>query len=69
MSGDERVHLPGDAMAPLVRTLAKVAEANLGSFAVIGGVAVTARLGRAHRATADIDTVVDDDRPPPALEV
>lgn len=69
MSGDERLHLPGDAMAPLVRTLAKVAAANLGSFAVIGGVAVTARLGRAHRATADIDTVVDDDRPPPALEV
>jgi len=69
VSGDERVHLPGSAMAPLVHALARLAEAELGQFAVIGGIAVTARLGRAHRATADIDTVVDDDRPPPALEV
>lgn len=69
MSGDERVHLPGAALASLVRALARLAGAELGSFAVIGGVAVTARLGRAHRATADIDTVVDDDRPPPALDV
>lgn len=55
-------------MVRLVRAAAKVAEANLGSYAVIGGVAVSARLGQAHRATADIDTVVDDLTPPPAIE-
>jgi len=56
-------------MLPLVRAAARLADANLGAFAVVGGVAVTARLGRAHRATADIDTVVDDDTPPSALDV
>lgn len=55
-------------MVRLVRAAAKVADANLGSYAVIGGVAVSARLGQAHRATADIDTVVDDPTPPPAIE-
>jgi hypothetical protein len=55
-------------MVRLVRAAAKVAGANLGSYAVIGGVGVSARLGQAHRATADIDTVVDDLTPPPAIE-
>jgi hypothetical protein len=55
-------------MVRLVRAAAKVADAHLGSYAVIGGVAVSARLGQAHRATADIDTVVDDLTPPPAIE-
>lgn len=55
-------------MAPLVQAAARVAEAGLGRFAVIGGVAVSARLGQAHRATADIDAVVDDATPPPAVE-
>lgn len=55
-------------MAPLVQAAAKVAVAGLGRFAVIGGVAVSARLGQAHRATADIDAVVDDATPPPAVE-
>ncbi len=55
-------------MVRLVRAAAKVAGANLGSYAIIGGVAVSARLGQAHRATADIDTVVDDLTPPPAIE-
>lgn len=53
---------------PLVRAAAKVADANLGRYAIIGGVAVSARLGQAHRSTADIDTVVDDLTPPPAIE-
>jgi hypothetical protein len=55
-------------MVRLVRAAAKVADANLGSYAVIGGIAVSARLGQAHRATADIDTVVDDLTPPPAIK-
>lgn len=68
MSGEPQIVLPGDAMATLVGAAAKVAAANLGSYAIIGGVAVSARLGQAHRATADIDTVVDDVTPPPAVE-
>lgn len=36
-------------MVRLVRAAAKVAAANLGCYAVIGGVAVSARLGQAHR--------------------
>lgn len=56
-------------MEPLVRAAARLAETNLGRFAIVGGVAVTARLGRAHRATTDVDTVVDDDLPPDTLDV
>jgi hypothetical protein len=56
-------------MVGLIRAAGRLADAQLGVFAVIGGVAVTARLGRAHRATADVDTVVDDDSPPDALDV
>ncbi len=36
--------------------------------AIIGGVAVSTRLGQTHRATTDLDTVVDDSTPPPAIE-
>jgi len=68
VSGEPQVVIAGSAMAPLVRAAAKLAEANLGRYAVIGGVAVSARLGQAHRATADIDTVVDDLTPPPAID-
>jgi len=68
MSGESLVILDGEAMVRLVRAAAKLAEANLGSYAIIGGVAVSARLGQAHRATADIDAVVDDLTPPPAIE-
>ena len=69
MSGEATVHLRGPAMLPLIRAAARMAVADLGPFAVVGGVAVAARLGRAHRATVDIDTVVDDDTPPSALDV
>lgn len=68
MSGEPLVILDGEAMVRLVRAAAKLAEAQLGSYAIIGGVAVSARLGQAHRATADIDAVVDDLTPPPAIE-
>jgi len=56
-------------MIPLVRAAARLAEAGLGRFAIVGGVAVAARLGRAHRATADVDAVVDEDTPPAAIDV
>ncbi len=68
VSGETLVVLPGEAMTRLVRAAAKIADANLGRYAIIGGVAVSARLGQAHRATADIDAVVDDLTPPPAIE-
>lgn len=55
-------------MVRLVHAAAKVADASLGRYAIIGGLAVSARLGQAHRATADIDAVVDDLTPPPAIE-
>jgi hypothetical protein len=69
VSGEASVYLRGPAMLPLIRAAARLADADLGGFAVIGGVAVSARLGRAHRATTDVDTVVDDDRPPDAIDV
>lgn len=72
MSGSESVppvQLPGPAMRVLVRAIARISEADLGRWAVIGGVAVAARLGRAHRVTADVDTVVDQDRLPAAIAV
>lgn len=56
-------------MVPLVRAAGRLAAVDIGAFAIIGGVAVTVRLGRAHRATADVDTVVDDDTPPAAIDV
>lgn len=66
-SGADVVVLPGRAMARLVRAVAALAEAGLRRYAVVGGVAVTARLGEAHRATADVDAVVDETTPPEAL--
>jgi hypothetical protein len=68
VSGEQLVVLPGEAMVRLVGAAATVASANLGRFAIIGGVAVVARLGQAHRATADVDAVVDEQTPPPTIE-
>lgn len=67
-SGSDLVVLSGPAMVGLVRAVASLDEAGLGRHAVIGGVAVNARLGQAHRATADVDTVVDETTPPDAVE-
>lgn len=67
-SGDELVELRGEAMVALVRAVDALANAGLGRYAIVGGVAVTARLGQAHRATADVDTVVDETTPPDAVE-
>jgi hypothetical protein len=37
--------------------------------AIVGGVAVAAWLGQAHRVTRDVDTVVDQDHLPAAIAV
>lgn len=48
-----------------------IAEADLGAWALVGGLAVMMQLAGAHRATADVDTAADDDdgRVLPALDV
>jgi hypothetical protein len=71
MSGtdDVSVYLPGQAMVGLVRAIASMGQAQLGPYAIVGGVAVSARLGQAHRATADVDAVVDQDHLPAAIGV
>jgi len=52
------LHLANSGVAPLVTSLAALAEAvPIGEFAVIGGLAVLARLQGAHRVTYDLDTV------------
>jgi hypothetical protein len=72
VSGTEAIPivLGGEPMRGLVAAAARLEAARLGRFAIIGGVAVNARLaGGQHRATADLDAVVDDETAPDALEV
>ena len=54
-------------MVGLVRAVAALGDAHLARYAVVGGLAVAVRLGQAHRATADVDTVVDESTPPDAV--
>lgn len=63
------VILTGPAMVPLVQAAAALETEDIPPFAVIGGVAVTVRLGRTLRATADLDAVTDQRYTPTALEV
>ncbi len=63
------VILAGSAMVPLVRAAAALASDDIPPFAVIGGVAVTVRLGKVLRATADLDAVTDQRYTPTALEI
>jgi len=56
-------------MVPLVRAAAALAAEDIPPFAVIGGVAVTVRLGKVLRATADLDAVTDLRYTPTALEI
>ena len=70
MSADvPTVVLTGPAMVPLVRAAAALETEDIPPFAVIGGVAVTVRLGRVMRATADLDAVTDQRYTPTALEI
>lgn len=68
-SGDSAVVLLGHPAADLVRAVGAIARAPVGPYAIVGGVAVTVRLGTAHRATTDVDTVVYDGTRPAAIEV
>lgn len=71
MSGSDapRVLLAGETIGGLVRAIAQMSAADLGPYAIVGGVAVAARLGQAHRVTRDVDTVVDQDHLPAAVAV
>lgn len=57
MSGDPLVRLAGPAADRLVSALARLAGLD---FALVGGLAVMARLGHVHRATQDLDGVFDN---------
>lgn len=70
MSG-ERTILAGDAdgnAARLVRAMARLSDAGLGPYALVGGLAVMCRLSAVHRATQDVDTVVET-TVPTAVEI
>lgn len=56
-------------MVPLVRAAGALTSAELPPCSIIGGVAVAVRLGRAMRATADLDAVTDYRFTPTALDV
>ena len=70
MSG-ERIILAGAAdsnAASLVHATARLADANLGPYALVGGLAVMCRLAAVHRATQDVYTVTETTAPT-AVEV
>ena len=56
----EAVVLIGDPAARLARAAARVAAIPGLQIAVIGGLAVTCRIGQVHRATNDVDAVTDE---------
>lgn len=48
-SGADLVTLPGTAVVALIRAVGALSQCGLKRYANVGGVAVTARLGTAHR--------------------
>ena len=56
----ETVALTGDAVAMMIRAAERAVSVVDLRLAIIGGMAVTCRLGGVHRATGDIDAVADE---------
>jgi len=56
---------PGGVTASLIASLSEVVRAGLTDWALIGGLAVMARLSESHRVTGDIDTLSRQVDPPP----
>lgn len=56
----EAVALTGDAVAAMVRAAERAVSVVDLRLAIIGGMAVTCRLGGVHRATGDVDAVADE---------
>jgi hypothetical protein len=54
------IALTGDAVAAMVRAAARAVSVPDLRLAIIGGLAVTCRLGGVHRATGDVDAVADE---------
>jgi hypothetical protein len=61
------VSQPSGTLASLIRALADLETAGLPRHALIGGVAVMVRLSQAHRATQDLDEVVEPSSPTAAV--
>lgn len=53
----------GSVTSRLVQVVAKLTSVRMGPYAVIGGLAVSCRLAQAHRATGDVDTLVETTNP------
>src|ERR1700733_886335 len=68
MTSGSDVVLQGPVMAGLIRAVAALMESGLEDYVIVGGVAVAARLGQAHRGTTDVDTVIDEVAPPDAID-
>ena len=68
MASGSDVVLQGPAMVGLIRAVAALGQSGLDGYVVVGGVAVAARLGQAHRGTTDVDAVIDEDAHPDAIE-
>jgi len=67
VSGEPHIVLVADApgtMADLIEHLAEVDRAGLTDWALIGGLAVMARLAEGHRPTGDIDMLSRQTDPP-----
>lgn len=65
MSGSQRLVLlaadPDGLVARLVHAAGVLGQGSMPPWALVGGMAVMVQLAEAHRATADVDTVADDD--------
>jgi predicted nucleotidyltransferase len=68
MASGSDVVLEGPALVGLIRAVAALGQSGLDDYVIVGGVAVAARLGQAHRATTDVDTVIDEVAHPDAIE-
>lgn len=55
------------AVTRLIAALGALPDAGFERFVVVGGLAVFCRIGSAHRATNDLDTVIDNDDDTPVI--
>jgi hypothetical protein len=68
MASGSEVVLEGRAMVGLIRAADGLGQSGLERYVIVGGVAVAARLGQAHRGTTDVVAVVDEVAHPDAVE-
>ncbi len=68
MAFGTEVTLQGPAMIGLIKAVDGLSQSGLDRYVIVGGLAVAARLGQAHRATGDVDAVIDEAAHPDAVE-